>query len=195
MIAEYIVNTCQIKITPNTRIETETPNKLIIKSMGEFSKLYKASEVKWEDVSIPEKHTLLASAPLDSKLYEAFKQLSDKHMKKLNKDIDGDKLKKLKYQSPIDGTSKLIRLASKGEIQIAFRKGKTTFNQNSYDCVCIDNKVREQFFSACKKAEHYKPGKYKILKADIDDYLYWDQFMHSEFLAQYKMAGGECENI
>lgn len=54
-----------------------------------------------------------------------------------------------KYQSTVPGTARLVRY--KDTIRITYRKGKTTFNQNDPNSVCIDDVTKQQFFNAVKR--------------------------------------------
>ena len=54
-----------------------------------------------------------------------------------------------KYESQVRGTARLVRY--KDKIRITYRKGKTTFNRNEPNSVCIDDMTKQQFFSAVKR--------------------------------------------
>ena len=53
------------------------------------------------------------------------------------------------YQSQVGGTARLVRY--KNKIRITYRKGKTTFNRNDPNSVCIDDITKQQFFNAVKR--------------------------------------------
>ena len=53
------------------------------------------------------------------------------------------------YQSQVTGTARLVRY--KDKIRITYRKGKTTFNRNDPNSVCIDDMTKQQFFNAVKR--------------------------------------------
>ena len=54
-----------------------------------------------------------------------------------------------KYESQVRGTARLVRY--KDKIRITYRKGKTTFNRNEPNSVCIDDITKQQFFNAVKR--------------------------------------------
>ena len=54
-----------------------------------------------------------------------------------------------KYESQVRGTARLVRY--KDKIRITYRKGKTTFNRNEPNSVCIDDVTKQQFFNAVKR--------------------------------------------
>ena len=54
-----------------------------------------------------------------------------------------------KYESQVLGTARLVRY--KDKIRITYRKGKTTFNRNEPNSVCIDDMTKQQFFNAVKR--------------------------------------------
>ena len=54
-----------------------------------------------------------------------------------------------KYESQVQGTARLVRY--KDKIRITYRKGKTTFNRNEPNSVCIDDMTKQQFFNAVKR--------------------------------------------
>ena len=54
-----------------------------------------------------------------------------------------------KYESQVRGTARLVRY--KDKIRITYRKGKTTFNKNEPNSVCIDDITKQQFFNAVKR--------------------------------------------
>ena len=54
-----------------------------------------------------------------------------------------------KYESQVRGTARLGRY--KDKIRITYRKGKTTFNRNEPNSVCIDDMTKQQFFNAVKR--------------------------------------------
>lgn len=90
---------------------------------------------------------------------------------------------KATYKSLVIGTSKLIRIPSKQIIKIVRRKGKGDSN-NKINCVCINNKVREEFFSDCKKLQHYQYSKvYEIMYEEDSKEIYekWDSLITQEY--------------
>lgn len=54
-----------------------------------------------------------------------------------------------KYESQVRGTARLVRY--KDKIRITYRKGKTTFNRNEPNSVCIDDMTKQQFFNSVKR--------------------------------------------
>ena len=54
-----------------------------------------------------------------------------------------------KYESQVRGTARIVRY--KDNIRITYRKGKTTFNRNEPNSVCIDDMTKQQFFNAVKR--------------------------------------------
>lgn len=83
------------------------------------------------------------------------------------------------YKSDIVGTSKLIRIPKKQIIKIARRKGIND-NNNKVNSVCIDNRLREEFFKDCKTTQHFEDTKlYELMYNEFDMNVYekWDQIM------------------
>lgn len=53
------------------------------------------------------------------------------------------------YQSSVSGSARLVRY--KDKIKITYRKGKTTFNRNDPNSVCINDFVKQEFFNSVKR--------------------------------------------
>ena len=80
------------------------------------------------------------------------------------------------YNSKIKGTSRLLRIPKKQIIKIVRRKGLIDDN-NRLNSVCIDNKLREEFFKDVKSTDHYKDsGLYEVMFSEKDANIYekWD---------------------
>ena len=87
-----------------------------------------------------------------------------------------------KYISSVPGTAKLIR--NRDKIWIAYRRGKDTLNQNTFNCVCIDDAMKRQFFNDVKA--RYGSDASSFSFSDKDDpvwYDHWDKIMTSIFYA------------
>lgn len=84
--------------------------------------------------------------------------------------------KYVSYNSTIKGTSRLLRIPKKQIIKIVRRKGLIDDN-NRVNSVCIDNKMREEFFKDVKSTEHYRDaGLYEVMYSEVDKSVYekWD---------------------
>ena len=98
------------------------------------------------------------------------------------------------WASRIKGTSRLIRIPKKQLIKIVRRKGLIDDN-NRPSSVCIDNKMREEFFADCKKSKYFQDNKvYEIMYTEEDKEIYekWDSTItkiYKEGLP--KIASGE----
>lgn len=87
------------------------------------------------------------------------------------------------YTSSIDGTSMLVRNPKDHIIRIARRKDQScTINK-----LCIDDDVREYFFSMAKRSRYFeKTHKYAIDVENVSWYKYWSKYMNDEYLKQIK---------
>ena len=86
---------------------------------------------------------------------------------------------KATFPAPECGTSILFR--RRDEIYIARRHNnqKVTFN-----CVPINDEVREKFFADTKRAPSFR-GTYYIGVGDEELYRKWDSYMHNQFALLY----------
>ena len=94
---------------------------------------------------------------------------------------DNNKIKSISYNSEIKGTSRLLRIPKKQTIKIVRRKGLIDDN-NRPNSVCIDNKLREEFFHDVKSTKRFSDlGLYEILYTEEDKQYYekWDFIMQS----------------
>lgn len=82
------------------------------------------------------------------------------------------------YQSQVAGTARLVRY--KGKIRITYRKGKTTFNRNDPNSICIDDCTKQQFFNAVKR-EHGSGVLVWELTSDDSSYSYWNKYIDTEY--------------
>ena len=90
------------------------------------------------------------------------------------------------YKTTVAGTSVLIRDPENKVIKIAKRNGD---DRNSINRVCIDNDIRERFFSDAKCCELYRVyHKYGVSSADYSAYKYWSDFMNHAYLKGLKDA-------
>lgn len=88
------------------------------------------------------------------------------------------------FKTSISGTSCLIRDPKNHIIKIALRKGNDKIVINR---VCIDNAIRERFFSDVKATKRYKEsGHFAMDTRDLDIYKYWSNYMNVSFISQYK---------
>ena len=100
-------------------------------------------------------------------------------VKDINKNVENLNHKKPSYTSKTKGTAKLIRVPVR---KIIKRKGSSD-NNNRINSVCIDNKLRDEFFSDCKKLQHYiNTKKYEIIYNSEEEetkllYNKWDNLM------------------
>ena len=79
-----------------------------------------------------------------------------------------------KYQSSVPGSARLIRY--KNKIQIAYRKGKTTYNQNDPNSVCISDVHKQLFFNSVKNAHGSSVTSWALCASD-DEYQHWNAIM------------------
>ena len=92
-----------------------------------------------------------------------------------------NKQKAISYNSTIKGTSRLLRIPKKQIIKIVRRKGLIDDN-NRPNSVCIDNKMREEFFHDVKSTKRFSEfGLYEILYTESDKNMYekWDSIIKS----------------
>jgi hypothetical protein len=90
-----------------------------------------------------------------------------------------------KVDSNVPGTSRLVRSTDRTKIYIAKRKGNKTLNQTRINSVCIDNRLREQFFDDVKAKHNYLPflGKYELVSGD-EDFNKWSAIMDEQYFWQ-----------
>lgn len=106
---------------------------------------------------------------------------------------DNNKVKSISYNSGIKGTSRLLRIPKKQTIKIVRRKGLIDDN-NRPNSVCIDNKMREEFFRDVKSTKRFSDlGLYEILYTEEDKQYYekWDSIMQSI----YEKGLDKCLNV
>lgn len=80
-----------------------------------------------------------------------------------------------KYPSSITGGARLIRI--KDTIKIAFRKGKTTFNENGPNSVCISEADKQLFFDDVKYIYGLSPTFWRLLPSDDPFYSKWNKLI------------------
>lgn len=86
------------------------------------------------------------------------------------------------FKSNVAGTSVLIRDPIKQIIRIAKRDGDET---NTINRMCIDNEIRERFFSDAKRSTYFRTNKkYAIDKIDKSIYDYWDIMINNMYVSQ-----------
>lgn len=68
------------------------------------------------------------------------------------------------YQSLIAGSARLVRY--KDKIKITYRKGKTTFNKNEPNSVCISDFTKQEFFNAVKRAHGPDVAVWQLVSTD-----------------------------
>ena len=71
-----------------------------------------------------------------------------------------------KYESQVCGTARLVRY--KDKIRITYRKGKTTFNRNEPNSVCIDDVTKQQFFNAVKRQYGPDVSEWSLRSGDLE---------------------------
>lgn len=106
---------------------------------------------------------------------------------------DNNKIKSISYNSEIKGTSRLLRIPKKQTIKIVRRKGLIDDN-NRPNSVCIDNRLREEFFHDVKSTKRFSElGLYEILYTEEDKQYYekWDSIMQSI----YEEGLDKCLNV
>lgn len=85
------------------------------------------------------------------------------------------------FNSPVEGTAKLVRL--KSEVKITFRRGKKTLNQTSPNSVCISELTKSQFFADCRRAFGRDCDCFRFSTTD-PEYTYWNNFIDQEYNRQ-----------
>lgn len=70
------------------------------------------------------------------------------------------------YQSQVTGTARLVRYEDK--IRITYRKGKTTFNRNDPNSVCIDDMTKQKFFDAVKRQYGTSVVQWQLVMGDAE---------------------------
>ena len=71
-----------------------------------------------------------------------------------------------KYDSQVRGTARLVRY--KDKIRITYRKGKTTFNRNDPNSICIDDITKQQFFNSVKRQYGTGVTVWQLVLGDAD---------------------------
>ena len=89
-----------------------------------------------------------------------------------------------KFESDVTGTAKLVRL--KDKIFIAYRRGKTTYNQTTPDSICISESMKQEFFKSVDKFYGNQAHDYAFPRTDKIPYEAWDKWMQQEYEAQLK---------
>lgn len=79
-----------------------------------------------------------------------------------------------KYESQVRGTARLVRY--KDKIRITYRKGKTTFNRNEPNSVCIDDMTKQQFFNAVKRQYGTSVVVWQLVRGDTE-YEHYNQLV------------------
>ena len=86
-----------------------------------------------------------------------------------------------KFNSDVNGTAKLVR--SRGVIKIVARRGKSTYNQNTPNTVCIDDITKNNFFKDCRSF-HGNTGVFQFAIKDGKPYDYWNNIIDKEYQRQ-----------
>lgn len=94
------------------------------------------------------------------------------------KEVTGDIVK---FQSNIPGTAKLVR--SRNTIKIVARRGKSTYNETTPNSVCISDKIKNDFFSDCRKV-HGNVGLYEFSPKDGGIYDLWNESIDHMYVEQ-----------
>lgn len=133
-------------------------------------------------------------AELLAKRVEEDAKKVDETVNHLNETVSTSNPKeKISYKSSTVGTSKLIRIPGKQIIKITRRKGSND-TLNRPNCVCIDNLLREEFFTDVKKTFYFKNYKvYEIMCNEEDKEVFekWDK----KVTEIYNLGLSKKENI
>lgn len=70
------------------------------------------------------------------------------------------------YQSSVSGSARLVRY--KDKIKITYRKGRTTFNRNDPNSVCINDLVKQEFFNSVKRQYGTGVAIWQLVLGDTD---------------------------
>lgn len=81
-----------------------------------------------------------------------------------------------KYLSTVKGNAKLVRVDD--TIKIAYRRGKTTLNQNTPNSVCIGEADKTAFF---KTVRAFNGGAAYRIDPSCKDYEYWNKFIDTQY--------------
>ena len=90
----------------------------------------------------------------------------------------------IKFESSVMGTAKLVR--SRGVIKIVSRRGKTTYNQNTPNSVCINDFTKNEFFKNCREV-HGNSGVFEFRIKDGRPYDYWNDVIDKEYARQKRV--------
>lgn len=175
MVVDYIKNSNMLRLRYTGNMSKETSHHIYLSNMNEFLRMYRSAS--WYRIEDDDNSDDLYT-PYVEKAKEVFDQLVNKRKNKIIAEVDFSKT----FESPVAGTSKLIHRPNVGTITIVFRRGKSVTTSN---CVCIDDRVREEFFAECKASPAYKKGKYVISKEDETLYRKWVNLMNKEYISQY----------
>ena len=142
----------------------------------EFDKIYERRELQ---ESREKAFRELVDTTMKSKQETTADHVVTKETKQKKEELLVQPKKLVNYVSDCIGTSKLVRIPSKQIIKIARRKNERD-NINKVNSVCIDNRLRELFFTDCKHSQHfYDTNLYELMYSKEDKLVYekWDAIM------------------
>lgn len=169
--------------------------QLVLKRMINIDGIPKY-ELKIIEIDIPQikpeegwsVHALVDSIDMDTPQIES-KSASKKTTKKSKKsEQEASQLEPLnygsKFESDVMGTAKLVRL--KDKIFIAYRRGKTTYNQTTPDSICISESMKQEFFKSVDRFYGTQAHDYAFPRSDKIPFEAWDKWMTQEYELQLK---------
>ncbi len=146
--------------------------------------VYKAGELG-DPIEYPTGDSVSIKYKSGDALHQLWKEWAEDNHKRQTQINPGNKINiSAEFESPIIGTSCLVRDPKKHIIRIALRKEN---NRTSINRVCIANNIKQRFFYDAKTSGHFsKYNKYAIDTDDLETYTYWSNYMNNSFINQYK---------
>ena len=186
MIIAKLMKPYKIVILDNRQDGSELESYSLLKlSLQQAAQLIdKASEIG-DSIEYPLDNSVVIIYKSGDALHNLWKSWAEeKHKDRVSID-PGNKINiSAEFESPIIGTSCLVRDPKKHIIRIALRKEN---NKTSINRVCISNDIKQRFFYDAKTSSYFaKNNKYAIDTDDLATYTYWSKYMNNSFIAQYK---------
>ena len=173
MVVDYINSSNMLKLSFNNGSNTETVSHIIIRSINDFLRLYKATTWYRDEDGNDDLYTPYVGEV--KKVFDEIVRRKSLHTKKIAVDFSKT------FVTNVAGTSKLILQETRGIIQLARRNGKNT---TSKSCICISDNIRNKFIEDCKAT--VKKNRFAIsIKTEEEMFNSWRNFITNEYIRQY----------
>lgn len=173
MVVDYINSSNMLKLSFNNGSNTETFSHIIIRSINDFLRLYKATTWYRDEDGNDDLYTPYVGEV--KKVFDEIVRRKSLHTKKIAVDFSKT------FVTNVAGTSKLILQETRGIIQLARRNGKNT---TSKSCICISDNIRDKFIEDCKAT--VKKNRFAIsIKTEEEMFNSWRNFITNEYIRQY----------